>query len=88
MSNMSNISRFVVWICRKFSRQQIEKIIEELSMTLKNPNAEVKPRDEFEQEHPNYRDYHPDPNAALTESQLPTASTKKKRQKKRKPTTR
>jgi hypothetical protein len=84
--SISKISRFAVWICKKFSRQEIEKIIAELNAILKNPHSEVKPKDEFEAEHPNYRNFDADPNAALTESEMP--ESKKKRRRKRKKTTR
>jgi hypothetical protein len=73
----SNIARFVVWICRKFSRAEIEGIITQLTETLKDPNAEVKPRDHFKEEHPNYRNFRPDQAEPLTEP----LSVKKKRKK-------
>lgn len=66
--HVSKISRFVVWICRKFNREEIEKIIIELSSILKNPNAEVKPKDQFKEDHPNYRNFQADPIEPLTES--------------------
>ncbi|MDQ1351192.1 MAG: hypothetical protein QG657_1494 [Acidobacteriota bacterium] len=65
--SMSKVSRFVVWICRKFSREEIERIIAELTSILKNPNAEVKPRDSFKEDHPNYRNFQADPIEPLTE---------------------
>lgn len=65
--SMSKVSRFVVWICRKFNREEIEKIITELTSILKNPNAEVKPRDPFKEDHPNYRNFQADPAEPLTE---------------------
>lgn len=64
---MSKITNFVVWICSKFSRQQIEKIISELTAILKDPDAMLGPRDEFKEEHPNYRNFDPDPTEPLTE---------------------
>lgn len=65
--SMSKISRFVVWLCSRFSRQEIEKIITELSTILKNPDSKFGPRDEFKEEHPNYRNFDPDPTEPLTE---------------------
>lgn len=79
---MSQISRFAVWVCRKFKRSEIEKIIEELTAILDNPNSDVKPKDEFEEENPNYRNFRPAPNAPLSESDLP-AGHKKKNEKRR-----
>jgi hypothetical protein len=74
--SISKISRFVVWICSKFSRQEIEKIISELSTILKNPNSKFGPRDEFRETHPNYRNFEPDPTEPRTE---PPVKKKRKR---------
>jgi len=72
---MSKITKFVVWICSRFSRQQVEVIVAELSAILKNANSRFGPRDEFKEEHPNNRNFDPDPPEPLTEP-----PTKKKRQ--------
>jgi hypothetical protein len=59
--SMSKISRFVVWICSKFTREEIEKIAAELTMLLTYPNGVIKPRrDKFKEEHPNYRNFDAD----------------------------
>ncbi len=65
---MDKISRFVVWICSKFTREQIEKIILQLSDILANKNPEIKPRDDFKEKHPNYHKFSVDPNPPLTSS--------------------
>ncbi len=44
---MDRISRFVIWICSKFDRQQIERMVVELQDILSNRNPEVKPKDDF-----------------------------------------
>ncbi|MFQ5605104.1 MAG: hypothetical protein ACE5HS_17710 [bacterium] len=44
---MDRISRFVIWICSKFDREQIERIVLELQGVLANRNPEVKPKDDF-----------------------------------------
>jgi hypothetical protein len=73
--SMSKISRCVVWICSKFTREEIEKIAAELTMLLKDPNAIIKPRrDKFKEDHPNYRNFNADPDAPLAE---PPAGKKK-----------
>ena len=64
---MDKISRFVVWICSKFTKEQIEKIILQLTEIVQNKNPEIKPKDDFKEKHPNYRDYRVDPNPPLTE---------------------
>jgi len=44
---MDQVSRFVVWICSKFDREQIQRIVKELQDVLANRNPEVKPKDDF-----------------------------------------
>ncbi len=65
---MDKISRFVVWICSKFTKEQIEKIILQLTEILQNKNPEIKPKDDFKEKHPNYRNYSVDPNPPLINS--------------------
>jgi hypothetical protein len=62
---MDQISRFVVWLCSRFNREQIERIINELQEILANRNPEIKPKDDFKEKHPNYRDFSVDPNPPL-----------------------
>ncbi len=65
---MDQISRFVVWICSRFNREQIEKIIKELSDVLRSRQEfPTKPKDAFKQQHPNYRGFYVDPTPPLTE---------------------
>ena len=64
---MSKITKFVVWICSKFSRKQVEAIVAELIAILKDTNSRFGPRNEFKEEHPNYRNFAPDPTEPLTE---------------------
>jgi hypothetical protein len=44
---MDQVSRFVIWICSKFDREQIKRIIKELQDILANRNPDVKPKDDF-----------------------------------------
>ena len=64
---MSKIARFVIWICSKFTRKEIEQIINGLLDVINNRNPEVKPKDDFKEKHPNYRNFSVDPNSPLTE---------------------
>jgi len=63
---MDKISRFVIWICSKFTREQIQNIILQLTDILNNRNPEIKPKDDFKEKHPNYRNYSVDPASPLT----------------------
>lgn len=78
MSNTSRIARFIIWICSKFTRVEIEQIITGLSDVIQNRNPEVKPKDDFKEKHPNYRQFAVDPLAPLTE---PSVEKKLKRRK-------
>jgi hypothetical protein len=49
---MDRISRFVIWVCSKFDREEIERIIRELQDILSNRNPEVKPKDDFKKNIP------------------------------------
>lgn len=75
---MLRITRFVIWICSKFTRKEIEQIIFGLNEVLSNRNPEVKPKDDFKEKHPNYRQFSVDPLAPLTELPNPKESAKKK----------
>jgi len=87
---MTQVSRFVLWICRHFTKTQIELIIKELNDVLANRNPEVKPRDDFREKHPHWRQYSVDPTPPhSTPPARPTlnwknllASLKKKQEKK------
>ncbi len=67
MSYLSKTARFVVWICSKFTKNEIEQIVFGLSDVLENRNPEVKPKDDFKEKHPNYRNFVVDPKPPLTE---------------------
>jgi len=67
MSYLSKTARFVVWICSKFTKTEIEQIVVGLSDVLENRNPEVKPKDDFKEKHPNYRNFIVDPLPPLTE---------------------
>jgi len=67
MSYLYKIARIVVWICSRFTKKEIEQIIAGLSDVLANRNPEVKPKDDFKDNHPNYRSFIVDPEPPLTE---------------------
>ena len=52
---MKKTARFVIWICSKFTREEIEEIIQGLLDVLANRNPDVKPKDDFKEKHPHYR---------------------------------
>ena len=65
---MDQISRFIVWLCSKFNREQLEFINKEFSDMLQGRKEfPVNPKDAFREKHPNYRDFHTDSTPPLTE---------------------
>lgn len=53
----NKISRFIIWMCSKFNKSELEQLVLELSDVLKNKNPEIKPVDHFKEQHPNYRNF-------------------------------
>jgi len=76
--SMSRISRFVIWICSKFTKAEIEQIMFGLSEILSDRNPDVKPKDDFKEKHPNYRDFAVDPLPPLTEPPVKKKPRKRK----------
>ena len=72
---MTKIARFIIWICSKFTKTEIEQIINGLVDVIQNRNPDVKPKDDFQEKHPNYRKFSVDPKPPLTETSI---SLKKK----------
>lgn len=64
---MKRLSRFVIWICSRFTREQIEFIVKELSQILKSYDPAIRPKDNFKEKHPNYRKFIVDSTPPLTE---------------------
>ncbi len=69
---MKKTARFVIWICSKFNREEIEEIVKGLSDVLANRNPDVKPKDDFKEKHPHYREFFVDPNPPLKASSKAT----------------
>lgn len=76
---MKKVTRFVIWICSKFTRDEIIEIIKGLLDVLDERNPDVKPKDDFKEKHPNYRNFHVDPNPPITapEKSFPELDWKK-----------
>ena len=70
---MNRITRIVIWICSKFNKADVVRIIQGLQQVLAERNPEIKFKDDFKEKHPNYRDYYVDPLPPLTEK--PTKKT-------------
>ena len=68
---MGKITRLVLWLCRKFTRQDLQDLIEQLQQVLAGREPEVHPRDDFRQQHPHYRDFYVDPQAPLIQPPAP-----------------
>jgi hypothetical protein len=66
---MVNVTRFVIWICKKFDREHVTMIVEELKKVLADPYAGIKPKDTFREDHPEYRNFVVDPEPPFREPQ-------------------
>jgi putative transposase len=62
---MSQISKFIIWIFKKFTRDEIVKIIDQLVDALESKDPDLQPRDKFKERHPHYRDFYVDALAPL-----------------------
>jgi hypothetical protein len=82
---MTKIARFIIWICSKFTKSEIELIVKGLVEVIQDRNPDVKPKDDFQKKHPNYRNFSVDPKPPLTET---SSLTLKKKPLKRKTTRR
>jgi len=64
---MGKIPRLVLWLCRKFTRQDLQELVHELQEILAGRQPEPQPRDDFRQQHPHYRDFYVDRLVPLTQ---------------------
>ncbi len=67
LTALGKITRLVLWLCRKFTRQDLQDLLEQLQQVLAGREPEIHPRDDFRQQHPHYRDFYVDPQAPLTQ---------------------
>jgi transposase-like protein len=67
LTAMGNIPRLVLWLCRKFSRPDLQELVQQLQEILAGRQPEPQPRDDFREQHPHYRDFSVDPRAPLTQ---------------------
>ena len=67
---MKKVQSLVVWICKKFTSEQITNLMEELSLVLEDKYSDLKPKDAFKEKHPKYRDFSADPLAPLDYSKF------------------
>lgn len=62
---MTKIARFILWICKIFTRNEIESIIAGLVAILQERDPFVKPKDYIHEQYPNYRRFYVDPQPPL-----------------------
>jgi len=63
LTAMGKIPRLVLWLCRKFTRQDWQELVDQLQEILAGRQPEPPLRDDFRQQHPHYRDFYVDPRA-------------------------
>jgi len=62
---MKPVSNIVIWLCKKFNRTQLEFIVSKLQKVLEDKKSDLQPKDDFKEQHPNYRKFDVDPLKAL-----------------------
>lgn len=68
MFKMDKTMRMVAWICRKFGKENALKIAFNIIEAVNHPTDTVVFKDQFKEEHPNYREFHIDPKAPVKDS--------------------
>lgn len=58
---MRKTHRFVIWIYSKFTRQETDEIIQDISRSMAKRGRCVRTKDDSEEKHPNYRNFFVDP---------------------------
>ena len=64
---MPKIGRFIIGICSKHTKTEIEQVITGPVDVLKDRNPDGKPKDDFKEKHPNYWRFAVSSLAPLTE---------------------
>lgn len=62
---MIKFKSIIIWLCKKFNREQLFELIDQLIKILNDKKSEIKPKDDFKEKHPNYRNFKVDPLAPL-----------------------
>jgi len=62
---MVKFRKLIIWLCKKFNREELLELIHEINLILKDKYSNIKPRDDFKEKHPNYRNFKVDPLAPL-----------------------
>ena len=62
---MIKFKSIIIWLCKKFNREQLFELVDQLINILHDKNSEIKPKDDFKEKHPNYRNFKVDPLAPL-----------------------
>lgn len=67
---MIKFKSIIIWLCKKFNREQLLELIDQLIKILHDKNSEIKPKDDFKEKHPNYRNFKADPLAPLNTAEF------------------
>jgi hypothetical protein len=68
MHTIESITRLVRWLCGKLTRDELTTAARIIDAVLKDERDDIRPRNDFEEKHPNYRKFAVDPNPPLTEA--------------------
>jgi len=68
MHTIESITAFVRWLCGKLTRDELTTAAGIIDAVLKDEREDIRPRNDFQEKHPNYRKFNVDPNPPLTEA--------------------
>jgi transposase-like protein len=66
MHTIEAITGFVRWLCGKLTRDELTTAAGIIDAVLKDERDDIRPRNDFEEKHPNYRQFNVDPDPPLT----------------------
>jgi len=67
MYTIDAITKLVGWLCRKLCRVELQVAVDILQSVLADEHEELKPRNDFKDKHPHYREFTVDPEPPLTD---------------------
>ena len=62
---MLKFRKIIIWLFKKFNREELIELAHEINLILEDKYSDIKPKDDFKEKHPNYRNFKVDPLAPL-----------------------
>ena len=62
---MFKFKNIIIWLFKRLTREQLLELVDQILKALQDKNSNIKPKDDFKEKHPNYRNFKADPLAPL-----------------------